>query len=164
MIALLIAQAVIAQAPADTSQLATKTELATVQASVCPPGTVAPHTEAVAATAGSSSTCLRSDARLPRITRAGMANATDTNGTWAITWSTPLPAAPVTLPIPMNTGTQPIVCNVSSSTTTGAAGRCWLARTLPATILTLTALLSFDPNGAPPAGIAVQVLAIPTTQ
>ncbi|MCP3735630.1 hypothetical protein M9979_12175 [Sphingomonas sp. RP10(2022)] len=149
---------------ADTSQLASKAELATVQSSLCPPGTVAPQTEAVAAAAGSASTCLRSDARLPRITRAGMAPPTPSTGDWAITWSSPLPSPPVTLPIPMNTGTQPIVCNVTSSTTTGASGRCWLARTLPATILTLTALLSFDPNGAPAAGITVQVLAIPTTQ
>ena len=164
MIASLILQAVIAQGPADISQLATKTEVAAVQASVCPPGTVAPQTEAVAATAGSASTCLRSDARLPRITRAGMASSTSSTGDWSITWSTPLPAAPVTLPIPMNTGTQPIVCNVASSTTIGATGRCWLARTLPATLLTLSALLSFDPNGAPASGIPVQVLAIPTTQ
>ncbi len=164
MMALIVLQAVIAQAPVDTSKLATKTDVAAVQANVCPPGTTTPQTEAVAATAGSASTCLRSDARLPRITRAGMASSTSTTGDWSITWSTPLPTAPVTLPIPMNTGTQPIVCNVATTTTTGATGRCWLARTLPATILTLTALLSFDAFGTPASGIAVQVLAIPTTQ
>ncbi len=130
----------------------------------CPPGSSMPQPEAVDAAAGDAATCLRSNARLPRITRAGMAPATDTSGTWSITWTKPLAAAPVTLPLPMNTGTQPIVCNVASSTTTGAAGRCWLARTLPATLLTLAALLSFDPNGAPAAGIIVQVLAIPSTQ
>lgn len=133
-------------------------------ASICPPGTSTPQAEAVTAAPGTAATCLRSDARLPRITRAGMATATNSNGEWAITWTLPLPAAPVTLPIPMNVGTQPIVCNVATTTTTGAAGRCWLARTLPATILTLTTLVSFDPNGAPAAGIAVQVLAIPVTQ
>lgn len=158
----------------DVSQLATKVEVAAAKAAAdgaanaaaaaCPPGSIMPQSEAVLASAGSASTCLRSDAKLPRITRAGMASSTTTTGEWSITWSTPLPAAPVTLPIPMNTGTQPIVCNVSSSTAIGASGRCWLARTLPATLLTLTALLSFDPNGAPAAGIQVQVLAIPTTQ
>lgn len=155
-------QAVIAQ-PVDTSQLATKAEVQTVQASICPPGTVAPRSEAVQAAAGTASTCLRSDATLPRITRAGM-TTTDSNGGWAITWQTAMPAAPVTLPLPMNSGTQPIVCNVSSTTATGAAGRCWLARTLPSTLLSLTALISFDPNGAPAANLQVQVLAIPTTQ
>lgn len=164
MIGALILQAVIAQSSIDTSQLATKADVATVQASLCPPGSATPQSETVAPAPGTASTCLRSDARLPRITRAGMAPATDTSGNWAITWTTPLPAAPVTLPLPMNTGTQPIVCNVATSTATGASGRCWLARTLPATILTLTAIVSFDPNGAPAAGIGVQVLAIPTTQ
>lgn len=164
MIATLIAQAVIAQTPIDTSQLATKVDVAVVQANACPPGSAVPQTEAIAAAAGVASTCLRSDARLPRITRAGLVSSTSNAGDWSITWTTPLPAPPVTLPIPMNTGTQPIVCNVSSSTTTGAAGRCWLARTLPATLVAVSALVSFDPNGAPAAGIAVQVLAIPATQ
>jgi hypothetical protein len=150
--------------PADTSNLASKADVQAVQANICPAGSTAPKSEAVNGAAGSASTCLRSDAQLPRITRAGLAPATDSNGQWAITWSTPLPAAPVTLPIPINSGTQPIVCNVSSTTMTGATGRCWLARVLPATILTVTSLVSFDPNGAPASGIIVQALAIPTTQ
>ena len=86
------------------------------------------------------------------------------NGNWAITWSTPLATSPVTLPIPMNPGTEPIVCNVATSTGTGATGHCWLARTLPATILTLTALVNYDPFGTAATGIVVQVLAIPVTQ
>lgn len=146
--------------PVDTGALATKAEVA----ELCPPGSTMPQAEALTAAAGTASTCLRSDARLPRITRAGLAAPTDSGGNWAITWSTPLPAAPVTLPLPINTGTQPMVCNVTTSTATGATGRCWLARTLPATLLTLTALVSFDPNGAPASGITVQVLAIPVTQ
>lgn len=155
------AQALAVTTPAD---MATKAEVAAVDARICAAGSTAPQAEAVQASAGAAATCLRSDAKLPRITRAGLISSTTSNGDWSITWSTPLPAAPVTLPIPMNTGTQPIVCNVATSTATGASGRCWLARTLPATLVTLTALVSFDPNGAPAAGIQVQVLAIPTTQ
>jgi hypothetical protein len=144
----------------DVSTLATKVEMA----GMCPPGSTLPSAEDVTATAGTASTCLRSDAKLPRITRAGMAPPTDGTGTWSMTWATPLPAVPVTLPLPMNSGTQPIVCNVTTSTATGASGRCWLARTLPSTLLTLVALVNFDPNGAPASGITVQVLAIPVTQ
>ena len=133
-------------------------------ASVCQPATVVPPSETVGGAGGTASTFRRSDAVQPRITRAGLATATDTNGNWAITWSTPLATPPVTLPIPVNTGTEPIVCNVATSTGTGATGRCWLARTLPATILTLTALVNYDPFGTAAPGIMVQVLAIPVTQ
>lgn len=159
---LLLLQAIVVAPPlaVDTAQLATKAE---VQASMCPPGDVVPQSEAVTADAGNAGTCLRSNARLPRITRAGM-TTTDTNGGWSITWAKALPGAAVTLPLPMNTGTQPIICNVATSTATGATGRCWVARALPATLLTLGALVAFDPNGAPASNLQVQVLAIPVTQ
>lgn len=142
----------------------TPNDLVSATSGMCAPGSTPPQSEAITSIAGSAATCLRSDARLPRITRAALASATDTNGGWAITWTSPLPAAPVTLPIPINTGSQPIVCNVTTSTALGSTGRCWLARVLPATILTLTALASFDPMAAPAAGISVQVFAIPVTQ
>ncbi|WP_230630721.1 hypothetical protein [Sphingomonas sp. Leaf37] len=164
LLVLIAAQAVVAQAPIDATKLASKADVAAIAANACPPGSTIPSAESTTPSAGSATTCVRSDFVPVRITRAGMASATDANGTWSITWSKPLPSAPVTLPLPMNTGNQPIVCNVSSSTMTGAAGRCWLARPLPAALLTLSALLAFDPNGAPAAGITVQVLAIPITQ
>lgn len=54
--------------------------------------------------------------------------------------------------------------NVATATMTGATGRCWLSRTLPATLTLLTALVSYDLFGAGASGISVQVLAIPPTQ
>lgn len=148
----------------DDLNAAAASNLVAMQAFACSPGSSAPQPETVNGSAGVATSCLRSDAKLPRITRAGMATTTDANGTWAITWSAPLPAAPVTLPLPLNTGAQPIVCNVATSTVAGATGRCWLARTLPATIVTLGALVSYDTSGSPASGISVQVLAIPPTQ
>ncbi|WP_452665960.1 hypothetical protein [Sphingomonas zeae] len=70
------------------------------------------------------------------------------------------------LPIPMlpAAGTQPIVCLPITSTATGSTGRCFYARTLPATITVVTNLVSYDVFGAAASGITVQVFAIPTTQ
>ena len=123
-----------------------------------------PPAEMIGGTAGTAGTsCRPTDAAQPRITRAAMV-ATGSGGTWSVTWSTPLAAAPVTLPIPINASAEPVVCNVATSTAAGATGRCWLARTLPSTLATLTALVAYDLFGAPAASISVQVLAIPPTQ
>ena len=164
LLALLFAQ-VSPLAPVDLSNLATKGDVQAATASACPAGSTVPPAEAVGGSAGSASTCLRSDAKLPRITRAGVV-VTDSSGNYTITWSTPLPAAPVTLPIPMipTGGTQPIICLPSTSTTTGATGRCWYARQLPSTLVVLTNLISYDVFGASASTITVQVLAIPVTQ
>lgn len=151
--------------PVDLSQVASKSDMQTVQASICPAGSTTPQAEIVAGSAGTASTCLRSDAKLPRITRAGMVT-TDASGNWSVTWSTPLAAPPATLPIPMlpSGGTQPIVCAPTTSTATGSAGRCFYSRTLPATITLLSNLVSYDVFGAAASNITVQVFAIPTTQ
>jgi hypothetical protein len=137
---------------------------AQVQALVPQPASTVPQTEAVGGAVGAATNYMRADAKIPRITRAAMV-VTDVSGNWTVTWSTALLATPAVLPVPVNTGAQPIVCNVSAASATGASGRCWLARTLPATLTLLTALISFDIFGtAPTSGTTVQVLAIPPTQ
>lgn len=160
----LVSQTALAQA---TSGLVTTTTLnqakADMDARTCAPGTTAPQADAVTASAGAATTCLRSDARLPRTSRAAVA-ITNAAGVWSITWQKPLPEPPMTLPVPLNNGTQPVICNATTSTELGATGRCWLARPLPATLLSLSALLSFDPMAGPASGLQVQVLAIPLTQ
>lgn len=156
--------------PLNSGTVATKAEVqaaadtaATALASACPPSSAVPPMEAITATAGSAVTCRRSDAVQPRITRAA-AVTTDSAGNWSVTWSTALATAPVVIPVPVNASAQPIVCNVATRTMTGATGRCWLARTLPATLIAVGALISFDVFGSAAASIPVQVFAIPMTQ
>ncbi len=135
-----------------------------VQAAIPRARTTTPMQEAVGGVAGTAGTYLPGDAQAPRITRAGVVITNSTAGAWALTWATALPSPPVTLPIPINTTTNPVICNVTTTTATGASGRCWYGRTLPATLTALTALVSYDVFGAPATGISVQVLAIPVTQ
>lgn len=137
---------------------------AQVQALVPQPASTVPQTEAVGGAVGAATNYMRADAKIPRITRAAMV-VTDASGNWSVTWSSALLATPAVLPVPVNASAQPIVCNVSVASATGASGRCWLARTLPATLTLLTALVSYDLFGVPPtSGTTVQVLAIPPTQ
>lgn len=137
---------------------------AQVQALLPQPASTIPQNEAVGGAVGAATNYMRADAKIPRITRAAMVT-TDTGGNWSVSWSTSLMTTPAVLPVPVNTGTQPVVCNVATASITGATGRCWLARTLPATLTLLTALVSYDVFGTPPAtATTVQVLAIPPTQ
>lgn len=135
-----------------------------VQAAIPRARTTTPMQEAVGGVAGTAGTYLPGDAQAPRITRAGVVITNSTAGAWTVTWATALPSPPVTLPIPINTTTNPVICNVTTTTATGASGRCWYGRTLPATLAALTALVSYDVFGSPATGISVQVLAIPVTQ
>jgi hypothetical protein len=167
-------------AAVDTSDLATKSEVsiaaqaaaqakasadaaAAKAAAACQPSATVPPVEMIGGSAGSGDACRLANAAQPRITRAGVV-ATDTAGNWSIAWSAPLSAIPTVLPVPVNTTTQPIVCNVATRTTTTATGRCWLARTLPAALVTLTSLIAYDVFGAPASGVSVQVIALPPTQ
>ena len=136
---------------------------ATIQAQMPKPADATPPSEVVGGQTGSQIRYAREDHTHPRITRAAVVT-TDSAGAWSVTWATPVTTPPVVLPVPVNASTQPIVCNVATRTTTQATGRCWLARTLPATLTLLTSLISFDIFGGAASGTQVQILAIPATQ
>lgn len=148
-----------AQATADAAAQAA----ATAQAAMPLPANATPPSEMIGGQTGSQVRYAREDHTHPRITRAAVVT-TDGSGGWAVTWATSMASVPTVLPVPVNASTQPIVCNVATRTTTGATGRCWLARTLPATLSLLSALVSYDVFGAAATGVSVQVLAIPVTQ
>lgn len=99
-----------------------------IQATIPRARTAAPMQETVGGVAGTAGTYLPGDAQAPRITRAGLVTTNSTAGAWSVTWAAPLPSAPVTLPIPINTTTNPVICNVATTTATGASGRCWYGR------------------------------------
>lgn len=150
------------QAAADAA--AAKVLAGQAMAAVPVPATSMPPMENVNGSVGTAGVYRPWDAVQPRITRAGMASTTTNTGDWAITWSKPLPTVPVVLPIPINATPQPVVCNVSTATVLGATGRCWMARSLPATLTLVTNLISYDVFGNPATGISVQIFAIPPTQ
>lgn len=165
MIGLALALQVVSapSAPVDLSTLATKADIEAVQAAQPQPASATPPSEVVGGQMGSQVRYAREDHTHPRITRAAVVT-TDSTGAWSVTWAAAVSTPPVVLPVPVNASTQPIVCNVTTRTTTSASGRCWLARTLPATLTLLTNLISFDIFGGAATGIQVQVLAIPVTQ
>lgn len=127
------------------------------------PATAMPNMESTTPATGSSMRYLREDYVPVRITRAKKV-MTDAAGNWSVTWAKPLPADPVTLPVPMNTaGAQTITCNVISSTMTGSTGYCTQTRSLPAAILLLSNLTNYLITQVAPTGTTVQVFALPTT-
>jgi len=155
-------------AKADTTALAAKanaTDVAAIAAALPQPATALPAMEQTTPALGSSTKYLREDYVPMRITRAGVV-LTDAAGNWSITYKKALPSGTaVVLPIPMNVaGGQPIICNVLTTTLTSSSGFCVQARTLPATILNLTALLSYAVVQLAPTGTKVQIFAIPTTE
>jgi len=148
-----------AKAKADAAQAAVDA----VIASIPKPATAMPNMESTTPSTGASTRYLREDYVPVRITRAKKVT-TDALGNWTVTWKTPLPADPVTLPVPMNTaGAQTITCNVTSSTTTGSTGYCTQTRALPQTLTLLTALVGYAITQLAPTGTVVQVFALPTT-
>lgn len=127
------------------------------------PAAVSPQAEIVGGALGSSSTYMRSDAKIPRISRSAVV-VTDGSGNWTVTWSTALPGASVVLPIPINSGVQPATCNVVTSTVSGASGRCWQAQSTLLNLSIITAGLTLNAQGGNAGSMSVQLIAIPTTQ
>lgn len=124
------------------------------------PSNILPSTEITAGAIGTDQSMYAlANHQHPRITRSAIVT-TDAGGNWSVTWSAALPAAPITLPLPINGGSNPALCNVTTSTTTGATGRCWMSA--PVTV----SILGFSVNvfGGSASGMSVQVLGIPTTQ
>lgn len=134
-----------------------------VQALIPVPAAATPQNEQVGGAVGTSMNYMRADAKIPRITRVAIVT-TDASGNWSVTWSTPLMSTPAVLPIAINSGAQPVVCNVATTSATGATGSCQMARTLPATLTLLTALVNYSVFQVPATGTQVQILAIPPSQ
>lgn len=147
-------------APVDT---VARTAIANIQSQIPQPATAMPNMESTTASTGTSMRYLREDYVPVRITRAKKVT-TDSVGNWSVTWNKPLPADPVTLPVPMNTpGAQTITCNVLTSTMTGSTGYCTQTRGLPQTLALVTTLAGYAITQLAPPATVVQVFALPTT-
>lgn len=151
-------------APVDMSGLATTSQLNAVDAKIPTPANTAPSSEALSATAGAMTARYALEDHVhPRITRAAT-TTTDASGNWSVTWSTALAATPVVLPIPVNAGSQPVICNVTTRTTTTAAGKCSTGQTTVLSLSIVTSGLTVNAFSNTASGVTIQVLAIPTTQ
>lgn len=144
------AQVSYAPAAIDTTNFATKAE-------ACPPASSMPPMEAVAATAGSATTCRRSDAVQPRISRS-VSGVTGADGTAAITWPA-MPSVPKVdvTPYVGASDTQVPACFpvTGTVTTTGATIKCYKTQSILG--------LGIAPYAAATAGVAFDILVLPAS-
>ncbi len=133
------------------------------QAGSMPLSDIPPSSETVNGVIGTSNMAMRADARVPRITRATTV-VTDSTGSFSGTWSSPLPANPTISLTPVATGAS-IDCQLTAMPTiTTFQGRCYSAQTTTLNLGIVTAGLSLNPVTTTPAGVSVQVIALPPTQ
>lgn len=154
-----------ANAPDVSQVFALQSDLTALQASMAQPCVLPPAPDTLLGTVGTSTACSRrSDSTRPTAVQAA-AVVTDASGNWTVTFAKSFANAPAVDPLPINTGSLPIMCNVVSRSVTGATGKCWQANT--ATLGgSLTALLNAVVNvfGNAAANTTVMVLARDMTQ
>lgn len=95
------------------------------------------------------------------------ANVTsNATGSWSVAWAKPFKsAAPIVMPLPINPGSLPIICNVASRTATTASGQCWQSNsTALGTTLTAIAGTLVNPFAQPAANAAIMVVGRDPTQ
>lgn len=124
---------------------------------------VVPTADTLLGSPGTAGCYVPKDASRPTSVQAANVITSVTDGSWSVTWArTFVSVAPVIIPIPVNTGTLPLVCNVVSRSATGATGKCWQSTT---TTLSGTLLgLLVNPFGSPAASAAVMVIGREPTQ
>lgn len=142
--------------PPDLSAYATAAQMP------APCGAV-PTPDTLLGSAGSANCFVPKDASRPTSVQAANVTTSATDGSWSVTWARPFVSmTPVIIPIPVNTGTMPLVCNVVSRSATAATGKCWQSTT---TTLSGTLLgLLVNPFGSPAASAAVMIVAREPTQ
>jgi hypothetical protein len=142
--------------PPDLSAFATAAQMP------APCGAI-PTADTLNGSAGSANCYVPKDASRPTSVQAANVTTSATDGSWSVTWARPfVSATPVIIPIPVNTGTMPLVCNVVSRSATAATGKCWQSTT---TTLSGTLLgLLVNPFGSPAASAAVMIVAREPTQ
>jgi hypothetical protein len=126
----------------------------------------APNPDTLSGAVGTGTPCAhRTDATRPTSLQAAIVT-TDGTGAWTVTWAKAFNSpTPYINPQAINVlGQMPYTCNVATSTTTTASGKCWQAvtMTLPSLALNLLGLV-LNPTGAA-ASIQVRVAAREATQ
>jgi hypothetical protein len=123
----------------------------------------APSADTLLGTPGSAGCYVPKDATRPTSVQAANVVTSATDGSWSVTWARPFASSsPVVLPIPVNTGSLPLVCNVISRSASTATGKCWQSTTTTLSG-TLVGLL-VNPFGSPAASAAVMIVGREPTQ
>lgn len=147
--------------PAGVTSMNGQTGAVTV--TVPDPASSTPVPEVVGGAVGSAVTYMRSDAVIPRISRATTVTTT-TGGVFSGTWATALAATPNIVLVPVYTGVGNATCFLTAApTTTTFAGKCTTDQSALLNLSIVTAGLTIGPI-ASPTGMSVQVFAIPPTQ
>lgn len=152
-------QVIIAPAPIP-SNVATKSDIAAIQAQIPQPSDSIPVADmATAGLVGSSPRYRRPDDQAPRISRT-VSGSTTTGGTGAVSWPamSSVPKLTVTPYVAAGAIQAPVCVPVTGSvTTTGATIRCWTTQTV--TVSLLGAVVA--PLTTAAAGVQFDVLALP---
>jgi len=122
-----------------------------------------PSADTLNGSVGSANCYVPKDASRPTAVQAANVQTSASDGSWSVTWARPFVSpSPIVLPIPVNTGSLPLVCNVVSRSATGATGKCWQSTTttLAGTLLGLVV----NPFGTAAASAAVMVIGREPTQ
>ena len=86
---------------------------------------------------------------------------TASDGTFTVSWPAPLNTiVPVVNLIPINTGTQPAICNVTARAAASVAGKCWMLATSVVSVLGATINVASGNAG----GMSVMIFAREPTQ
>lgn len=122
-----------------------------------------PTADTLLGSTGSAGCYVPKDASRPTSVQAANVVTSASDGSWSVTWARPFTSsAPVVLPIPINAGSLPLVCNVISRSATAATGKCWQSTTTTLSG-TLVGLL-VNPFGSPAASAAVMIVGREPTQ
>jgi hypothetical protein len=122
-----------------------------------------PSADTLNGSAGTSTCYVPKDASRPTAVQAANVQTSASDGSWSVTWARPfVSASPVILPIPINGGSMPLVCNVITRSATAATGKCWQSTTttLGGTLLGLLV----NPFGSAASSAAVMLIGREPTQ
>ncbi len=152
------------------AQAANAPAIAAVASAIPTPYTSTPVAPTPAGTAGTGGTYLPGNAAVPSLTRATTVT-TGAGGAFSVTWATPLVSAtPVINLIPINTGSQPVICNVTARSASAVSGSCSTAQTTSLAAVTVVGISvavgsqTVAPTTAAAAGMSVMVFGREPTQ
>ena len=149
---------------ANVAGVATTTALSTLASSMPQPSAAVPPAPAPTGAPGTGNTFTPANAIPPSLTRSTTAT-TASDGTFSVTWAVPLVSAkPVVNLMPLNTGSQPAICNPTAVSSTGLTGKCWSTQTTALTLALVTSGVTVNPTANTAAGMQVFVFSREPTQ
>lgn len=116
---------------------------ATIMSAMPQASDVIPPTDTLNGAVGASTRFMREDAPRPTISQRTTVT-TDVSGNWTVTWAKSfLSSTPVVIPMPVNpSASQPVMCNVTTRSASGATGKCWQNAVQAVALISLTISLT----------------------